>query len=704
MKKLNEVESTVPKYKWNPNYSSLRKWKLGAFKSVKNLTEIDLAPLTVIVGANSAGKSSLIQSILLMAQNATKDLRSISAQNKGQLELNSFLVQLGSMKETICDLQPDYVPGTLKSFKNKKFEQFFDLGGDWHVGTEITATVAAKGINLNSQKNSSNFSLNWNIRLRPLNYEINSGISFVEQARVLLTENEIPCQIANLILKKSTNLTDIEQISESKYGKFSLRHQATISPTNYLQEKILDDFLEQVKAKTEIEKQFFGKNDHLLHYQDIEKWDGIHFQSGLPTSGLKKEKLLSYIFENQSWLLLESYGEWRFKQPGRGQEQLFEQSELVLPDPPENQFESVEEAADFLTQSILSKAREIIQQDSIADDLNILSLSRTIEEESFIELNSLPNLEYGDEQKYISNILKIVKRELFSKKAVGKWSEKNILCTPDGKRVIQPVYGTSNLSVVIELWNQYLSDSVVYLGPLRSGPKSSYGLGSGVENGNIPIGESGEFLAKKLFNETDPKRYDVREDGKLVNKLISLEEAISMWYQELCPIPDARDEISVKAPTRQGYEMKIGSRNLANVGFGVSQILPVIALCLNTPPGSLILLEQPELHLNPGMQQKLADFLLDMVKTGRQIIVETHSEYLITRLRRNAATENDDHKYFGIIFAEKDRKNGTTYRTVNVNELGELSEWPKGFFDQVAEDLRVLMKKAAARQPKKSDS
>jgi predicted ATPase len=144
--------------------------------------------------------------------------------------------------------------------------------------------------------------------------------------------------------------------------------------------------------------------------------------------------------------------------------------------------------------------------------------------------------------------------------------------------------------------------------------------------------------------------------------------------------------------------MNIGSRTLANVGFGVSQILPVITLCLITDPGNLILLEQPELHLNPGMQQKLADFLLEMVKTGRQIIVETHSEYLITRLRRRAATNESDYKYFGIVFAERDPEEGTSYRSVNVNEQGDLSEWPKGFFDHVAEDLRILMRKAAERQ------
>jgi predicted ATPase len=205
-------------------------------------------------------------------------------------------------------------------------------------------------------------------------------------------------------------------------------------------------------------------------------------------------------------------------------------------------------------------------------------------------------------------------------------------------------------------------------------------------------------LAKTLFNERILKRYPILENGELRPRRTTLEEAVSFWYQELCITPEIQDSIAVQAPGRQGYQLNIGQRTLANVGFGVSQILPVIALCLMAPPGSLVLLEQPELHLNPGMQQKLADFLLHMVKTGRQIIVETHSEYLITRLRRNAATNSEDHKYFGIIFAEKDQETGTHYRPVNVNDSGDLSEWPQGFFDQVADDLRVLMRKASERK------
>jgi predicted ATPase len=235
---------------------------------------------------------------------------------------------------------------------------------------------------------------------------------------------------------------------------------------------------------------------------------------------------------------------------------------------------------------------------------------------------------------------------------------------------------------------------------LRVGPRATYGIGASVENSNIPLGESGEFLAKKMFTDDTPRAYPIVEHGKIKDARFSLEEAVTFWYNHLAATGED-NSISVDAPNRQGYPLKIGARTLANVGFGASQILPVLGLCLSAGPGDLILLEQPELHLNPGMQQKLADFLLVMSKTGRQIIVETHSEYLITRLRRNAATDSDDHKYFTIIFVERDAKSGTSYRTVNVDEQGDLSEWPKGFFDHVAEDLRILMRKAAERQSKK---
>jgi predicted ATPase len=288
----------------------------------------------------------------------------------------------------------------------------------------------------------------------------------------------------------------------------------------------------------------------------------------------------------------------------------------------------------------------------------------------------------------------------------SEWAQEFTYCLPNGRRSANPANDSSGqgqfLHSLVKRWNRYLSENVLYLGPLRVGPRATYGLGSSAENYNIPLGESGEYLAKKLFTDKTVKAYPIVENGQLRDAMFTLEEAVTFWYQEISATGEST-AIDAEAPNRQGYPLKIGKRTLANVGFGASQILPVLGLCLSASPGDLILLEQPELHLNPGMQQKLADFLLVMSKTGRQIIVETHSEYLITRLRRNAASSSDAHQYFTIIYVERDPETGTTYRTVNVDDQGDLSEWPKGFFDHVAEDLRVLMRRAAERQRSKAE-
>jgi predicted ATPase len=79
---------------------------------------------------------------------------------------------------------------------------------------------------------------------------------------------------------------------------------------------------------------------------------------------------------------------------------------------------------------------------------------------------------------------------------------------------------------------------------------------------------------------------------------------------------------------------------IADVGFGVSQVLPVLVLCYYVPEGSILLLEQPEIHLHPAVQAGLADVFAEVVKERRvQIILESHSEHLLRRLQRRVAEE-----------------------------------------------------------------
>ena len=144
------------------------------------------------------------------------------------------------------------------------------------------------------------------------------------------------------------------------------------------------------------------------------------------------------------------------------------------------------------------------------------------------------------------------------------------------------------------------------------------------------------------------------------------------------------------------------------VGVGVSQLLPVLVLCLLSKPGSMILLEQPELHLHPALQQRLADFLIAAARSGRQLIVETHSEYIVSRLRRRIAEDTSDEDELlsmsKIVFAERDPQTGvTTYREVELSPFGKIEDWPRGFFDQASEEEREIIRSGFRKIAERED-
>ncbi len=127
------------------------------------------------------------------------------------------------------------------------------------------------------------------------------------------------------------------------------------------------------------------------------------------------------------------------------------------------------------------------------------------------------------------------------------------------------------------------------------------------------------------------------------------------------------------------------SVDIRSVGQGLSQLLPVIMQCLLAAPGnSLVIIEQPELHLHPKLESQLADFFLACARTGRQIFVETHSEHLINQLRFRIA-EDDSSKtqdLVQVLFA--DQVDGVTrFEKAEIDQYGGLVEeqWPSGFLE-----------------------
>ncbi len=109
----------------------------------------------------------------------------------------------------------------------------------------------------------------------------------------------------------------------------------------------------------------------------------------------------------------------------------------------------------------------------------------------------------------------------------------------------------------------------------------------------------------------------------------------------------------------------------------------------------ILILEQPEIHLHPRAQARLAELLVCLARTGRRIIIETHSDHLINRLRRVVAEDlsNQLSDFVSIVFVQPPHlKEGAKLEPLRVNKEGVIENWPPGFLAETAEDSKAIVK------------
>lgn len=222
-----------------------------------------------------------------------------------------------------------------------------------------------------------------------------------------------------------------------------------------------------------------------------------------------------------------------------------------------------------------------------------------------------------------------------------------------------------------------------FLGPLRPPPAREV---TWSQQDPTRLGSTGSETVQALIsNETG------RNKG-------ALREAVSEWLQRL----DLADGIEVK---RVGgsllYQLNVlraGSRsNLVDVGYGVSQVLPVIVLLHFVPEGSVILCEDPEAHLHPMAQARLADMFVEVARKRKlQILLETHSEHLFRRLQfliADGAARNDD---CALYYVERDEPSAKL-TVLESDEFGRLKHWPDHLFGDAVGETGRQMRRMAAR-------
>jgi len=140
--------------------------------------------------------------------------------------------------------------------------------------------------------------------------------------------------------------------------------------------------------------------------------------------------------------------------------------------------------------------------------------------------------------------------------------------------------------------------------------------------------------------------------------------------------------------------------NLADTGFGYSQLIPVLAELYGAPEKSMILIEQPELHLNPRLAVWMGDVLLAAVQEGKAVLVETHSEHIILRLRRRVAEGVLPADQVTLYFARRSLREGKSYlKRIELDEAGQpLERWPEGFWGEDYDEAFHLARAALERR------
>lgn len=237
-----------------------------------------------------------------------------------------------------------------------------------------------------------------------------------------------------------------------------------------------------------------------------------------------------------------------------------------------------------------------------------------------------------------------------------------------------------------------LAQRVQYLGPLRDEPRVVWNHWNELARG-LPVGTRGEYSAAVLSRSSNNYVQYCPPNAKRTSDLLS--KAVNDWltYLEIGQNVAARSQGKLGV----GFDLRLNGsiRDLTSVGVGVSQALPLLVGLLTTPRNSIFIVEQPELHLHPAVQARLADFMLT-ARPDIAVVIETHSEAFITRVRRRAAEGMIDVADVDITFVEP-LNNGSTSRTLELSEFGDLSEWPEGFLSSAEEDIRAILKKNIQR-------
>lgn len=620
----------------------IRRWQVSRFKSVLDDANLEFAPLTLFTGANSSGKSTIIQSILLAAQTIQ------SPATNRPIVLNGHLARLGSFAEVLAQ-------GSQESLIGVSFDLSF---GDEAVELTPVSRISRRS--------------NWRHWYAGSRGSVTCEFSFGTRKQANARESSYSQPdvlrsriVATVSRESGTDVHDEIEITKL-HGEWKARAvELGLIPANLNpQQAEALDYQVQVKGTHQgrIRGQPSGVpvGTGLMHF--LPRWLSVSYD----------------LVENEAERAVEIL-------TGSG------------PRTHDANASNGMNWSDDLVELISTEVVTVLEEMSASDRVQDRARDRW---QRFLATRLVP-----DYLEFFSG-LPISSRSAVSERMRMQVEEiRRIVIngrSPRNDLYLSPLSQTLETAMMVV--QQFLGSSLKYLGPLRDEPKPLYPIAGSSDPEDIGVrgehtaavlhlhqGTRIDYIPSEVFNDSTAK---VRVKSE------TLLGSVRDWIRYM----GVGSNVESGDSGNLGHRLQIATtdedsmHDLTQVGVGVSQVLPILVLALLAESGDTLIFEQPELHLHPRVQSRLADFFVSMTLLGKQCIVETHSDFLINRLRYRAAVADDDSVAKSVImyFVEKQGLR-SSYRPVRISEFGVIADWPRGFFDEsealAADILRAGMRK-----------
>lgn len=559
------------------------------YKSFKK-GSINIKPITIFIGGNSSGKSSVTHLPLLFYQTLNNRLANrIQEHRKNLFDINGSVIQMGN---TISLIKNKDINNTLSfkfSFKNNFSKKINKITDEFHESIWETVRLYSLLLSQDDQTRKNN--------------------SIIKDADIL-----------KIALKDHHrwNKNDKKKLTEQLIDKLKI-----------IKEKI--DKIEREKNHNKLEellflKRYSNNSGRVFANRDEIKSNDDYLWSSNLVDILEKTKEKELIFG------------FSLKYTEERRSFFVKKIEIIIQENTSN--------------------KELIafEFDSECDLINATSCY--INQEAILKYKSSLNKIFN--LKKCKSIFDLICKDQF------------LSNSPLFPRILR-----SFLNVIFDSFQLSFSESAFnYVGPFREYPKQYY------------------LRAEKIRNSTKISNFMLTE---ILIDNPDLLKKVNQWLKNFCT------EIEIDETNENIRRIKVIRNNLdcdldiSNIGFGISQILPVIIEIILSQPSSITIIEQPELHLHPNMQGMLVDFFIDAIKNPtdlnieKRLIIETHSSMLLNRLRLRIAQEKIKKDDVAIYTFSVDSNNDGFIKKINLEDRFNF-DWPTDFIEEELNDSIELSK------------